>query len=95
MAKKIGGRQRKERKSKLDRLVERNTPTLIELVIGKESSRHLISRIGINNGYILKDYHNLNIPIKDIKFDGQYSSFRVVVSEGSYVERQLRDKGVL
>ena len=90
----IGGNQRKSRKNKLDRLVEKNIKATIKLFFEDREIIPLTSRLGVENGYVLKDFYGIHVPIKDVKFEG-YVSFGIKVQKGGYIEQQLKDAGVL
>ena len=89
MAKKIGGNQRASRKSKLDFLANGNVMPTISFDLGETQ---IVLKGNIerrDSGYFLSK-HNIQIPIKSVKFDKSYTNLSVAVEKGSYAETQLK-----
>lgn len=92
--KKFGGRQRESRKSKMEMLVGKPVTASFFSEEGKRIEVILNDEIEKRGGYFLKNY-NLQLPLKDIRFKGYGGNLKVIVSEGGYIETQLKALGKL
>ena len=93
----VGANQLRSRRTKMERLVGKKV--LAKFVFSTGEEIPLKDEIQKNEeqskqGYFLKKY-GIQLPLKYTRFNGYEASLRVNVPEGSSIEQQLKDSGVL
>ncbi|MEX2016868.1 MAG: hypothetical protein WD876_00125 [Candidatus Pacearchaeota archaeon] len=89
MIKKMGGNQRASRKAKLEMLAQNGVFAEISFKLENGENINLRSKLENRGGYWMTGY-NIHLPIKDVRFNGHYTSLTVDVQKGSRVEEQLK-----
>ncbi len=88
MTKKIGGNQRASRQAKLNMMV--GDTVLVNFLFQDEKEVDLRGKIERREGGYFLGGYDVQIPIKDVKFNGYERVLLVTVPKGSYIEQQLK-----
>ena len=90
----MGGNQRISRRAKLEKLAKDGIDVAINFVLEERGDVFLKGKVENRGGYWLVGY-NVQLPLKDVRFNGTYTSLTVNVPKNGQVERQLKREGYL